>query len=96
MGTIDVDSYSERWNEGIAFDQNDVLYGLSYDSGEPEGDTPAVLYTIDTTDGTATRVGDTGAGEISRFSGLAFDPVDGTLWASQGGGSLGGDGIYLE
>jgi hypothetical protein len=61
----------DGWTEGIAFDDTDVLYGVSWEG---------VLFTIQTETGTDTTVGPT-----ERFLvGLAFDPTDGTLYASAG------------
>ena len=54
----------------IAFDSSDVLYASST-SGE--------LYTVDLDTG-YTYIGDTGH---ELLSGLAFDPVDNTLWGSE-------------
>jgi len=60
--------------DAIAFDENDVLYGLG-------GDPPiATLFTIDVSTGEATPIGSTGF----YLRGMAFDPLDGTLWASEG------------
>ena len=56
--------------KAIAFDSSDVLYASTVD-----GD----LYTIDLDTGYA-LIGNTG----HELSGLAFDPVDNTLWGSEG------------
>jgi len=80
-----VDSIDAPRLDGIAFDENDVLYGLGYYlySG---------LYTIDITTGRLTRKGWT----YEMMRGMAFDPTDGTLWASSGGSEYAKvpDGIY--
>lgn len=72
--------------EAIAFGYDDVLYGVSYG-----GD----LYTINTSTAALTMIGSTG---LVGWAGLAFDPLDGSLWASMGGLSSPPslpDGIYL-
>lgn len=71
--------------DGIAFDENDVLYGVGYD---PPNYT---LWTIDVASGAPTAVGPTG----DIIVGLAFDPTDGQLYGSVGGFQPGvADGIY--
>ena len=65
--------------EAIAFDANDVLYGVAA--------LEEVLYIIDPETGQTNLVGRVGA----PIRGLAFDPTDGTLWGSEGAGE---DGIY--
>lgn len=73
----------EYYIEALAFDAYDVLYGAASD---------ARFVTIDPYTGQSTLIGITGFGENApNISGLAFDPTDGTLWASGGGGD---DGIY--
>jgi len=60
---------------GIAFDKDDVLYASPYDP---------LLYKIDPRNGYSDRIsltGDHGA----YYKGMSFDPLDGTLWASDGG-----------
>lgn len=72
----------------IAFDENDVLYGVT--TGTP----PFGLYTIDASTAAASLVGNT----QDAFAGLAFDPTNGDLYASVSGASGGGitpDGIFL-
>jgi len=71
--------------DGIAFDENDVLYAIGYDP-------PAfTLWTIDVNTGDATPVGPTG----DIIVGLAFDPTDGQLYGSVGGFLPNvADGIY--
>ena len=63
--------------DALAFDSNDVLWGV-------EGSTNN-LVTIDTTTGTPAVVGNTGV----HIAGLAFDPIDGTLYGSSGGAVIG-------
>ncbi|MDH4070395.1 MAG: T9SS type A sorting domain-containing protein [Ignavibacteria bacterium] len=58
--------------DAIAFSADDVLYGI---------DVAFDLYTIDTGTATPTLVGNTG----DVFTGMAFDPTDGTCYASVGG-----------
>ncbi len=53
-----------RW-DALAFDRDDVLYGISSSS----------LYTIEPTTGEIDFIA-----TVPRFSGIAFDPIDGTLW----------------
>lgn len=66
--------------EGLAFDENGVLYGASQlDSGfmiDP------FLWRIDTVTGVPTLVGPT----VQDVVGMAFDPTDGTLYATRGRG----------
>lgn len=72
----------------IAFDENDVLYGVSNVSA------PFGLYTIDPSNAVATLVGNT----PDAFAGIAFDPTNGDLYASVSGPNGGGvapDGIFL-
>lgn len=71
--------------DGIAFDENDVLYAVGYDP-------PAfTLWTIDVNTGDAAPVGPTG----DIMVGLAFDPTDGQLYGSVGGFLPNvADGIY--
>jgi hypothetical protein len=59
----------------IAFDGNDVLYGLGRDPVTFNFN----LYTINTTTGVPTLIGPADFGE---WRGMAFNPIDGTLWAS--------------
>jgi hypothetical protein len=59
----------------IAFDGNDVLYGLGADPVNFQSN----LYTINTTTGVPSIVGPAPMGD---WRGMAFDPTDGTLWAS--------------
>lgn len=62
--------------QAIAFDASDQLWG----SGEDDfGNT--VLVQIDSTDGTVTN----SVFASNEYAGLAFDPTDGTLFASGGG-----------
>jgi hypothetical protein len=73
--------------QGIAFDSSDVLYAVNFNLD----DGSASLYTIDVATVTATLVGTTG----DYMAGLAFDPIDGTLWGSGSGtASAVPDGIY--
>jgi hypothetical protein len=58
----------------MAFDSNDVLYGLN-DRTAPLGTRPMDLYTIDLQTGTTTLIGDTGI-----TNSLAMDFHDGSLW----------------
>lgn len=61
--------------DGIAFDANDVMYGIGFDP-------PAFqLRTINTSTGVTTPLGPTG----DVYVGLAFHPVTGVLFASVGG-----------
>ena len=80
------------FRDGIAFDENDVLYGASFfaDPRPQPGVSPSkgVLFTIDTATGAETPIALTQGAIV----GLAFDPSDGTLYASQGG--VGGDNIF--
>ncbi|RMF56308.1 MAG: T9SS C-terminal target domain-containing protein, partial [Calditrichaeota bacterium] len=73
-GAIFVGSIGQPFMDGIAFDGNDVLYGLG---GNPP---VATLFVIDTTTGAATPIGSTG----DFMRGMAFDPTDGTLYATTG------------
>jgi len=72
--------------DAIAFDENDVLYGVGFESLPPTFN----LYTINTETAEATLIGPTG----EFFAGMAFDPTDGTLWASTGGNANVQDGIF--
>ena len=67
----------------IAFDGNDMLYGLGFDAITFQ----YTLYTINTSTGVPTVVGPAPMGD---WRGMAFDPTDGTLWASTNG-----DKIYV-
>lgn len=58
----------------LAFDSNDVLYGLN-DRTAPLGTRPMDLYTIDLQTGASTLIGDTGI-----TNSLAMDFHDGSLW----------------
>jgi len=71
--------------DGIAFDENDVLYGVGFDP-------PAfTLLSIDTSSGATTRVGP----RSDVITGLAFDPTDGQLYGSLGGfNPINPDGIF--
>jgi hypothetical protein len=69
--------------DAIAFDGNDVLYGI--DNGGS-----GFLWTIDTL--TAATFGVGPVGEL--MSGMAFDPTDGTLYASGAGVGAVPDGIF--
>ncbi len=74
--------------DGIAFDGNDQLWAV----GQPPPST-SLLYMVDEVTGATTQVGPTGIA----MRGLAFDPITGVLWGSDGGGGIGGqpaDGIY--
>jgi hypothetical protein len=66
------------FSRAIAFDGNDVLYGLVFDPSNFEFN----LVTINTTTGISTLVGIAPMGD---WRGMAFDPTDGTLWASTAG-----------
>jgi len=68
--------------EGIAFDENDVLYGVGTLVAASDVN---VLVTIDTATGAANVVGSLD----DHYVGLAFDPADGRLYASTGGGGGG-------
>jgi len=68
--------------EAIAFDLSGVLFGLTFGGS---------LVTIDTATVAITTVGSTGS---SGWAGMAFDPADGTLFASRGGFAADPDGIY--
>lgn len=70
--------------DGIAFDENDVLYGVEF--APPS----YPLRTIDTTTGISTVVGATG----DNIVGLAFDPTDGQLYGSGGACCNPPDRIY--
>ncbi len=72
-----------RFVDALAFNENDILYGV-----DVSGD----LSIIATATGDTTFIGNTG----EFIKGLAFDPTDGTLWASAGGGQFAAapDGIY--
>ncbi|RMF65683.1 MAG: DUF4394 domain-containing protein, partial [Calditrichaeota bacterium] len=68
--------------DAIAFDADDNLYGV---------DAIFNLYRIDPATGATTVVGNTG----ENITGLAFNPVNGSLWGSSGGvNSVVKDGIY--
>ena len=70
--------------DGIAFDENDVLYAVGFDPPD------FTLLTIDTFTGATTPIGPTD----ESISGLAFDPTDGQLYGSVGGfGATSPDGI---
>lgn len=73
--------------DGIAFDDNDVLYVTeTYELGN--------LYTVDVTTAVPTLVGSLdGLPVDDNMTGLAFDPIDGTLYGSTGG-STKPDTIY--
>ena len=73
--------------DGIAFDEDDVLYVTeTFDL--------ANLYTVDVTTAVPTLVGSlTGLPVDEHMTGLAFDPIDGTLYGSTGG-SIQPDTIY--
>lgn len=58
----------------IAFDVNDDLYGAEFTKGK--------LYRINLANGDTALVGDT---NLTLLSGLAFNPVDGSLWAARVG-----------
>jgi len=74
--------------DGIAFDGNDQLWVVG------QAVFPlANLYMVDEVTGATTLVGPTGFA----MRGLAFDPITGVLWGSDGGGGIGqqpADGIY--
>lgn len=70
--------------QAMAFDRNSVLYGISFQPPDFN------LYIIDPLSGQLTVVGPTG----DYFSGMAFDPITGALWASGGGASSVADGIH--
>jgi hypothetical protein len=73
-GALFVGNTGQVFMDAIAFDGNDVLYGLG-------GNPPiATLFIIDITTGAAMPIGSTGY----YLRGMAFDPLDGTLWASEG------------
>lgn len=83
---IFVGNTGEVGMDAIAFDENDVLFGLG-------GDPPiATLYTIDVTTGVVTPIGSTG----DFMRGMAFDPIDGILWATTGGSQFANvpDAVY--
>jgi hypothetical protein len=61
--------------DAIAFDANDVLYGIGFDPPQFQ------LRTIDTSTGTTTPIGPTG----DTFEGLAFHPTTGVLYGAVGG-----------
>ncbi len=61
--------------DGIAFDENDVLYAVAFDPPD------FTLLTINTFNGVITPVGPTG----ESISGLAVDPTNGQLYGSVGG-----------
>ena len=68
----------------IAFDLDGKLWGIA-DVG------PVTLYSVNSTTGAVTAIGPTG----EQLAGLAFDPTDGTLYASTGGAfPLVSDAIY--
>jgi len=62
----------------IAFDGNDVMYGLGVDPLNFNFN----LYKINTSTGTPTLIGPAG---FASWRGMAFSPIDGTLWASTSG-----------
>lgn len=68
--------------KGMAFGSDGTLYLCSY---------LGLIYTINLSTGAATAVGNTGGQKVS---GLAFNPVNGTLWASVRPLSTGFDNIY--
>ncbi len=68
--------------KGMAFGPNGSLYLCSY---------LGLMYTVNLTTGAATAAGNTGGQKVS---GLAFNPVNGTLWASVRPVSAGFDNIY--
>jgi hypothetical protein len=59
----------------IVFDSNDVLYGLGVDPINLNFN----LYTINTNTGVPTLIGPAGS---ASWRGMAFNPIDGSLWAS--------------
>jgi hypothetical protein len=61
--------------DAIAFDGNDVLFGI---------DSNNILWTIDVSNGLATQVGFTGVIAAPFLTGMAFDPTTGRLYASTG------------
>jgi hypothetical protein len=61
--------------DAIAFDENDVLYGIGFDPPFYN------LRTINTQTGASTIVGPTG----DVYTGMAFDPTTGIMYASVGG-----------
>lgn len=63
--------------DALAFDSSDVLWGVEGSSGD--------LVRIDTTTGVPTVIGNVGV----QISGLAFDPTNGILYGSAGGGPIG-------
>lgn len=75
--------------EAIAFDSSDVLFGIS-GSKTLFGTSDRRLYTIDVSTGFPTAIGPT-----VDLAGLAFDPIDGTSWASSGILSQFPDGIFM-
>lgn len=70
--------------DALAFDANDVLYGV---------DASNTLWTIDTGTARATAVGSTGIIGPPFIVGLAFDPTSNRLYGSSGGQG-GADAVY--
>ncbi len=68
----------------MAFDGADNLYAISTEGPD------YTLYHVDTNNGNATAIGATG----DEFTGLAFDPTNGTLWGATGGNATQPDGIF--
>ena len=73
--SVFIASTNAFWIPAIAFDGDDILYGLGTDYTT----NGFALYKIDTTTGELTLVGETANFELR---GMAFNPTDGTLWAS--------------
>jgi len=71
--------------QALAFDNDDVLYGADFSFPLSS------LYIIDPNTGATTLINRSN----DFFTGLAFDPTDGTLWGSTGGAEpVVPDGIY--
>ena len=68
----------------LAFDGADSLYAIGDDGPDYS------LYRIDIHSGAATPIGATG----DAFTALAFDPLDGTLWAATGDGATTPDAVF--
>ncbi len=68
----------------MAFDGADNLYAISTEGPD------YTLYHIDTNSGNATAIGATG----DEFTGMAFDPTSGMLWAATGGNASQPDGVF--
>jgi hypothetical protein len=66
----------------VAFDSNDILYGLGFDPISFLWN----LYIIDPFSGDTTIIGQ--AGVSTEWRGMAFDPISGTLWASTNNGDI--------